>query len=485
MAWVVWVGLAGLLAVAMLSACGDGSTATPADLPTAVPAPTTSTATPTPVPPTSTPTPTLAPTAEAGGGPAAGDFGIDDIDSDTLWGDLFDAFTADEQSCIRTELGDELLESALAMRFLAEGDTEEWMVSVFGCLAPETAAAIFFTASTIDMEGLTEEQETCIREKLAGIDVADILASTLPDADPDSTAAADEFGLGLLSCLVGLSDFPSVVPPGLPDAPALWSVYTGGWVVNAPTVADGVVYFGSDDDSVSAVDASTGERLWRFAAGEVMRSTPTVTGGAVYVGSNDNHVYALNAETGELLWKYDTGGWAQYSPAVSGGKVYLSAQTMGGHRIHALDAASGEVVWVAEPTYQFTPEFTPTVVGDKVYTPGEFFEFHALDALTGEVAWSFETGIGGEAPPTVVGGVVYLTAVNAAYALDESTGELLWSYDTERLPAREFPAVIEDGVYYFAPDNNVYALDVATGEPLWSYEFSGSGRHGRRHAGRR
>ena len=123
------------------------------------------------------------------------------------------------------------------------------------------------------------------------------------------------------------------------------------------------------------------------------------------------------------------------------------------------------------------PEFTPTVVGDKVYTPGDSFQFHALgfhalDASTGEVVWSFETGIGGEAPPTVVGGVVYLTAVNAAYALDESTGELLWSYDTERLPAREFPAVIADEVYYFAPDNYVYALDVATGEPLWSYEFS-------------
>ena len=472
MAWVVWVGLAGLLAVAMLSACGDGSTATPAALPTAVPAPATSTATPTPVPPTSTPTPTLAPTAEPGVGPVGGDFGIDDIDSDTLWGDLFDAFTADEQSCIRTELGDELLESAFAMRVLAEGDTEEWMVSTFGCLAPETAAAIFFTASTMDMEGLTEDQETCIREKLTGIDVADILASTLPDADPDSTAAADAFGLGLLSCLVGLSDFPQVVPPGLPDAPALWSLYTGGWIVNAPTVADGVVYFGSDDDSVNAVDASTGDPLWRFEVGEVVRSTPTVTGGAVYVGSNDNHVYALDAETGELLWKYDTGDWAQYSPTVSDGKVYLGAQTVGGHRIHALDAASGEVAWVAEPTYPFRPEFTPTVVGDKVYTPGDSFRFHALDASTGEVVWSFETGIGGEAPPTVVGGVVYLTGVNAAYALDESTGEVLWSYDTERLPAREFPAIIADGIYYFAPDNNVYALDVATGEPLWSYEFS-------------
>ena len=65
---------------------------------------------------------------------------------------------------------------------------------------------------------------------------------------------------------------------------------------------------------------------------------------------------------------------------------------------------------------------------------------------------------------------MYLTGVNAAYALDESTGELVWSYDTERLPAREFPAVVADGSYYFSPDDHIYALSTTTGEPRWSYQ---------------
>ena len=234
--------------------------------------------------------------------------------------------------------------------------------------------------------------------------------------------------------------------PPIDDEALLWRHAAGGWVVNAPTVADGVAYVGADDNLVYALDAETGEALWSFETGDVIRSTPTVTGGAVYVGSNDNHVYALDAETGELLWRYDTGGWAQYSPTVSGGMVYLGASGEGGHRVHALDAASGERTWIAETPYSVTPELTPTVVGGKVYAPGDLGQFHVLDASTGNVAWSFETGIGGEAPPTVIEGVVYLTGVNAAYALDESTGELVWSYDTERLPAREFPAVVADGV---------------------------------------
>ena len=95
-------------------------------------------------------------------------------------------------------------------------------------------------------------------------------------------------------------------------------------------MADGVVYAGSDDMHLYALDAATGEMLWSFETGDVIRSTPTVTGGAVYFGSNDNHVYALDAQTGEMLWSHDTGNWVQHSPVVSGGAVYIGAAGMGG-----------------------------------------------------------------------------------------------------------------------------------------------------------
>ena len=478
-----WVGLLCLLAAAFLSACDDGPTATPTTLPTETPGPIRATSTPTPtsVPPTSTPVPTPTPdptltptpvptpTPEQVSAPAIREY---DINAGTLWGQLFDTFTTSEQSCIRTELGDDLLESVLERRAMSEGDTEQWEASIFGCLAPETAAGIFLSALVAQMEGLTDEAEGCLRELLADADVAGIIAGTLPDASPATATAAMEFTVGLLSCVPEQMLSGSTGPPDPPQAGEflLWRYSTGGWVVNAPTVADGVVYVGSDDNHVYALDAETGELLWRFETGGVIRSTPTVTSGAVYVGSNDNHVYALDAESGELLWSYDTGNWVQYSPVASGGMVYLGALADGDYRVHALDAVSGEQAWVAEAPYPFGAEFTVTVAGGKLYTWGEFGEFYALDATAGEMVWSFSAGMGAESPPTVIGGVVYLTAANTAYVLDESTGELVWSYGTERLPARDFPAVVADNVYYFSPDDHIYALDTATGELLWSYE---------------
>ena len=69
-------------------------------------------------------------------------------------------------------------------------------------------------------------------------------------------------------------------------------------------VANGVVYLGSWDDNVYALDASTGAKLWSYATGNELRSSPAVSDGAVYIGSEDGKFYALNGSTGAELWRY-------------------------------------------------------------------------------------------------------------------------------------------------------------------------------------
>jgi Domain of unknown function DUF11/PQQ-like domain len=73
------------------------------------------------------------------------------------------------------------------------------------------------------------------------------------------------------------------------------------------------------------VYASTGATLWIFANGHIAGSSPAVANGVVYVGSQDGNVYALNASSGALLWSYATGGWVASSPAVVDGTLYINA----------------------------------------------------------------------------------------------------------------------------------------------------------------
>ncbi|MER5911896.1 PQQ-binding-like beta-propeller repeat protein, partial [Streptomyces sp. NPDC001982] len=72
-----------------------------------------------------------------------------------------------------------------------------------------------------------------------------------------------------------------------------WAFPTGSAVSSSPTVADGVVYVGSDDNNLYAVDARTGKKRWAFPTGSAVSSSPTVADGVVYVGSDDNNLYAV------------------------------------------------------------------------------------------------------------------------------------------------------------------------------------------------
>ncbi|MCJ7509598.1 MAG: PQQ-binding-like beta-propeller repeat protein [Dehalococcoidia bacterium] len=132
----------------------------------------------------------------------------------------------------------------------------------------------------------------------------------------------------------------------------LFTEYLGG--DSDPAVADGVVYIGDREGYVYALDASTGEQLWRVETGEWVEaglgtwrfepsaeglSSPAVSDGVVYIGSDDNSLYALEAATGEQLWRFETGFWVRSRPAVVDGVIYLGS--VDGY-VYALDATRGE-----------------------------------------------------------------------------------------------------------------------------------------------
>ena len=75
----------------------------------------------------------------------------------------------------------------------------------------------------------------------------------------------------------------------------------------ASSASNGIVYVGSFDNNVYALDVVTGAKVWNYTTGGHVWSKPSVANGIVYVGSNDNNVYALDARTGVNVWNYTTG----------------------------------------------------------------------------------------------------------------------------------------------------------------------------------
>ena len=84
-----------------------------------------------------------------------------------------------------------------------------------------------------------------------------------------------------------------------------------GWA--AGVVVDGVVYTGTMDGTLLALDADTGQSMWEFTAlvGEKRRHAfygdPVVVGDAIYAAGYDGHLYAVSRADGSKLWDVPVG----------------------------------------------------------------------------------------------------------------------------------------------------------------------------------
>ena len=77
-----------------------------------------------------------------------------------------------------------------------------------------------------------------------------------------------------------------------PGNTELWRFVTGG-IVSSPAVANGIVYVGSEDKNLYAIDVATGKEKWRFAMGGWVYSAPAVVNGIVYAGNSYESLYDL------------------------------------------------------------------------------------------------------------------------------------------------------------------------------------------------
>jgi len=72
-----------------------------------------------------------------------------------------------------------------------------------------------------------------------------------------------------------------------------WKFKTEDKVFSSPAIADGVVYFGSNDGNLYAVDIKTGQEKWKFKTESWVYSSPAIADGVVYFGSADGNLYAV------------------------------------------------------------------------------------------------------------------------------------------------------------------------------------------------
>ena len=380
------------------------------------------------------------------------------------WKQVLGDLSTSEQDCIRSKLGQVTLDSMLDQPILAEtlneGGLQQSEALAIGCLASSTIDALVVPhLLRLLAASLPSADGACLRELVADADIVTVFAATLPNASDRAMEVAEQFAHGVETCQ--------------PRVSWLWErpIDSTRPVIASPTVGDGIVFAGSYDGRVFALDTATGELLWSYETGGDGNPPPMESGGWLWFESLDLHVF--DPYSGELLLKGPYGGFG--GPTVSDGAVFwIEPDPFHGFDVHSVALDTGELLWTAElPWRGDVRAVAPVVAGDWVYVLDQS-EIYALNGHTGELIWSFDTRSTPSAP-SIFQGTVYLTSLDTAYALDGSTGDVLWSLDLIEWafmeqyppPSHDLPSVVEGGVWYLPTLDGLYAIVALTGERLW------------------
>jgi len=287
-----------------------------------------------------------------------------------------------------------------------------------------------------------------------------------------------------------------------------WKFKTGGRIPSSPAFANGVVFFLSYDANLYAVDAAGGTLKWKFATGGERRfaarhlhgmepaaesmpdpfdfylSSPVVADGIVYFGSSDTNVYALDAATGALKWKFKTGDVVHSSPALTDGTLFIGSWDT---YLYALDARTGREKWRFktgedhEIYNQVGIQASPAVAGGMVYFGCRDSNFYALDANTGKQVWTFNNkGSWVINSPAVRDGKVYFATSDTGLlqALEAKTGAVVFTLDFNHWPMFSSPAIAGNMLYLGSHQGRLLAIDLPTHRMAWSFETEASKKNG-------
>lgn len=238
----------------------------------------------------------------------------------------------------------------------------------------------------------------------------------------------------------------------------LWRYRTGA-VESSPLLVNGILYFGSWDHHVYALDVRrrTHPRLlWRFQAGNEVDASIAYANGRVFFGDNGGDVYALNARTGHEIWRS-----ASYSGFLRGREYFYATPTVAYGRVfigntdgtlYAFGAGTGNLLWSRHAGSYI---YTAAAVWRREVIIGTY-DGHliAYNAATGDQLWDHPAPAAIHGAPTVLSGLVYFSTCSGCgsggsryaksgprgtYAVDARNGRLVW-----RFPDGQYSPVVAD-----------------------------------------
>lgn len=261
----------------------------------------------------------------------------------------------------------------------------------------------------------------------------------------------------------------------------LWT-YKSKEQLSNPIVADGIIYFASEDKNIYALDARTGELKWKFyekkATWNVFSLSPLVADGILYASTGDGKLFAIDTKTQQMKWAFEAKGLL--SPIVAAGGNLFFGNEKG--NVFSLNQ-QGKQNWTYKTKGQIR---TVVFANESIYFRTDNGELFSLDAKSGQLNWSSK--IGGKYQSVFPIASVQIGSALGLYektiffagseksdyylfAVNSTDGQVSWKLKIDE-PTRN--PIFADGIIYFGSLGKLYAVDFKDGKLLWVTEYKSS-----------
>lgn len=237
-----------------------------------------------------------------------------------------------------------------------------------------------------------------------------------------------------------------------------------GW--SEGTLVGEVLYIGTEEGQLVALDKRTGEKKWIFdLEGEegdrAIYGSPALSGDTLYVSGYDGRLYVFDVGNSK-----NPGTWNEPD--------LLEKQEVKGR----LDTKKPEHI-VSGPVVadEDCSDASERNVRCQIVMVGSddgnvyAFEVTFVDELraTIDLQWFFATEDKVWSTPVVVNGVAYFGSLDhKVYAVRVNDGTLKWAFKTDGGVVAS-PLVIDGRVYVGSFDRTFYAIDAASGDEVWRF----------------
>ena len=259
----------------------------------------------------------------------------------------------------------------------------------------------------------------------------------------------------------------------LPDSlQLLWKFKTGGEIKSSPVIEDNLVFVGSADANVYAIDLEKGHKVWAYSTGDTIEATPCVVDGGVYIGSSDNFLYALDAKSGQLKFKYETNGQilgaANWTRSSDGQSIWILVGSYD-NILYCLDSKNGKLIWKYETANYING--SPAVGEGVVAFGGCDAMIHIVSLADGSEIKQIDSGSYIAASAAIFEGHVYIGNYDNVFLnADIDTGIITWKYTGSEYPFFSSPAVDRNVVIIGGRDNRLHCVSRDNGKPLWTFK---------------